>query len=408
MVCKANFQNKPFVNFPKNSLRLCAFFILLAVLGSPVVAQQPQYAPPPPPRKNTAVEIRIRYLLAPDISFNGFGSIPFQDSYESKGNIFLGTERSILYDDGFLSQDYIRTTLVGGGASNAERIPSPNTDSTAYFSYEDSSQVDPNDPSVLIFHRYASVGEVDEELSGKSNGSLGWEINYTKYLTNRRSLGLQVGFSFNGFDSRYNDRVDANLVVQEFRHRMAGGAEVPDLPDPIQNTDGSTTQRPYRGDIIRDDFESGDLLDWLAHENSEELIADGATIFAQADLRSSIYNVRLGPTYAAGFGNRFGMQVGAGVSALYYSGSFSAYEILLNPDNVNTPSRGLTTTEANDWQVGGYVDASAHYRINPWVSVFSGAQMQSGSTYTQENEERHANVDFGVQVFIHAGLGIRF
>lgn len=395
------------VNCDKYHMRLFTYFCGLLVLAVPAVAQQPEYVPPPPPTKNSAVEVRLRFLIAPDVSFQGLGNIPFRDSYSSENDILRGTERFINYDDGFLAQDYIEATLVEG-SEGGSAIPSPNTDATSNFAYSNEEQVDPNDPTSLLFHRYASTNNVDEELSGNVSGSLGWEVNYTKYLNRRRNLGLQVGFSFNGFDSRINDSIAADLYVLEFRHTMADGVDVPELPDPVENTDGSTTQPPYVGDAVREDPNSGDLLEWLASEETEELIADGATVETKADLRSSIYNFRAGPTYNLSFGRRIALQMGAGVSAIYYSGQFSAYESLQNPGSGENPSRGLTTTDETEWQVGGYVDASAHYQFNPWVSLFSGLQVQSGSKYEQENEERQANVDFSSQVYVHAGVGIRF
>jgi hypothetical protein len=396
------------VNWQRIHTRYLTALAALAVGVSGALAQSPRYTPPPPPTKNSTVELRLRYLLAPDISFQGLGTIPLRENYETQNNILLGTERGVFYDDGMLRQDYIRTSLVGGGADGAERVPSPDTAATSNFQYNSADQLDPNDPSALLFHRYASFSDPDVEFSGSSSGSLGWEINYTKYINRRRNLGLQVGFSFSGFDSRFNDSINADLYVQEFRHQMANGVIVPDLPDPVENADGSFTQVPYRGDAVRDDVASGNLLEWLAAEESEEWINEGATVDTKADLRSSIYNFRAGPTYSLALGRTFAVQVGAGISAIYFTGQFSAYEILQNPGGGENPSRPLTTTESNEWQVGGYVDASAHYYFSERVSLFSGAQVQSGSNYQQQNEERHASVDFSSQVYVHAGLGIRF
>ncbi|MEY3001603.1 MAG: hypothetical protein RL648_1817, partial [Verrucomicrobiota bacterium] len=255
---------------------------------------------------------------------------------------------------------------------------------------------------------YASQNDPLESFSGRSSGSLGWELNYTKFLNSKRNLGLQVGFAFTGFDSRFRDSIDADLYVQEFRHRMADGAVVPDLPDPLVDADGNETQEGYQGEVVREDVAIGDLLEWAASEQSDELLLDGAVVESQADLRSSLYNFRAGPTYTTNLFNKVALQLGAGVSALYYAGQLSAYEMLQNPAGGANPSRGLTTTQSEEWQVGGYLDASASYQFTDRVNLFSGMQLQSGSTYTQENEERRANVDFSSQVYVHAGIGIRF
>lgn len=382
---------------------------LMVALPGALLGQAPRYTPPPPPNKGVALEVRLRYLVPPNINFQGFGSIPFRDSYETSNNLILGTVRSVAYDDGFLGQDYVESTLVGGGQDGSELVPSANTAATSFFVYNNEDQVDPNDPTSLIFHRYASGNDPEEVFDGSSSGSLGWEINYTRFIDRGRKLGIQVGFSFNGFDSRFNESIDADLYVQEFRHQMADGALVPELPDPELDDDGNViSQPPYVGDAVVEDGAAVDLLQWLASEESEDLIADGATVDTKADLRSSVYSFRAGPTYTLNLGRSIGLNVGAGVSAMYFAGRFSAYEILQNPAGGENPSRGLLTTEEAEWQVGGYIDASAHYNFTDRVSLFSGLQVQSGSSYEQANEERRAEVDFNSQVYVHAGLGIRF
>jgi len=375
---------------------------LMAALPS-VMAQAPRYIPPPPPDKGVSVEVRFRYMLTPDIHFTGLGSIPFNENFRSENDIFLGTTRAIEYDDGYLRQDFVEANIVEG-ADNAQVIPSPNTAATANFGYLDAGQVGEEDPSLLTFHRYASQATPDEEFSADADSSMGWELNYTKYLRRLPNLGLQVGFSFNGFDSRFNDSIAADLWVEEYQHRMADGVPVPDLPEPDE--DGN--QPPYTGEVVREETEVTDLLEWVASSQTEELLEGGATVTTRTNLRSTMYNFRAGPTYGMAVGKRFGLQVGAGLSAIYFTGQFSAYEALNNPAGGIGPSRDMVTTNDEEWQVGGYLDASAHYQFSQRMSLFSGMQVQSGSAYSQENEGRQANVDISSQVFVHAGLGFRF
>lgn len=380
--------------------------------SAPLWGQAPEYRPPPPPSEHYSIEVRLRYLLAPDVSFGGFGSVPFMNTEASGSNPLVGTERSSQYDDGRLEQDYVTESLVAGGAEDGQRVPSPNTEATSNFTYFNEGQVAPDDPGALLFHRYAAVGDPEAEYSADADGSMGWEINYTKYLRWNRQLGLQVGFSFNGFDSRFNDTVSADLYVQEFRHQMAAGAQVPDLPEAQETSDGGSFQPPYDGPATRDEVDSGNLLEWAASEEAEEVIGAGAMVDTEADLRSSLYNLRAGPVYSLkigeGLGKGLGLRVGAGISAIYFNGDFSTYQILQNPGEGDNPSRGLLTTTEAEWQVGGYVDASAEYSFSRRLRFFSGMQLQSGSNYEQSNNETHAEVDFRSQIYVHAGFGIRF
>ncbi len=399
-----------FVRFT-NISRLKAVALLvtgLSVLCPLVYSQAPKYVPPPPPTKHAKLELRLRYLLQPDIAFSGLGTIPFRENNEFSNSLIDGTERIIIYDDGYLSQDYINKQLIENSVGQ-QLVPSENTDATSSFGYYNPDQVDrEGDPSTLIFHRYASSLDPAVEFEGSGSGSMGLELNYTKFLNRRRNIGVQVGFSFNGFDSRFNDSISADLYTQTFKHTMADGAEVPQLEE-VTDSEGNVTYRPYTGDRIRNEDDTNDLLEWLTSEEAtEELLEGGATVDSRADLRSSVYNFRAGPTYAKDFGEAFSLQLGAGVSALYVAGRFAAYEILSNTGALEVPTRAMSTTEDAEWQVGGYIDASAYYNLTERISMFSGMQVQSGSSYSQENEDRHATVDFNSQIYVHAGMGIKF
>lgn len=391
----------------KRALTRASLMGLLAVgVVDSALAQAPVYIRPEAPRKNSVFEVRARYLFTPDVQFAGLGNVPLGEGWVTGSNPFLGTERAIRYDDGYLVQDYISTELTAGEEGSG-LVPSPNVDATSNFGYFNESQRDGD--TALLFHRYASQGS-DEVIEANVGSSTGWELAYTKYISDRRRLGLQMGFSFNGFDSSFRNEIAADLYVMEYRHEMADGALVPDLVEGEPDADGNPTTDPYFGDGVREDVAEGDLLEWAATvpEGEESIIAEGATVQSQAELRSSMYSFRAGPTYSVNLGRRFSMNVGAGVSALYYTGEFSAYEVLQNPGEGNNPSRGLTTTRQTEWQVGPYVDATANYWLTERVSFFSGIQYQGGEGHRQYNEERSADVDFSSQVYAHAGFGIRF
>lgn len=399
-----------YVNFKKicNWKTGILLFLSTFLVSSGLLAQAPKYIPPPPPTKHITFELRLRYLISPDISFSGLGSVPFNEPFQTSGNLIDGTERSILYDDGYLTQDYMEVDIIDD-ALGTEFLPSSNTAATSAFNYQSPDQVDRDlDATTLMFHRYASNLDPSVEFEGSGNGSLGWELNYTKFINPRRNLGIQVGFSFNGFDSRFHDSIQADLYTISYKHQMADGAEVPELQE-VTDDEGNISYVPYTGDRILDSDGDNKLLEWLTSEEAtEELLQGGATVDTRADLRSSVYNFRAGPTYSVAMGEIFSFQFGAGVSAQFVNGRFSTFEILSSTTAVNAPRRPMNTTEEAEWQVGGYVDANAYYNFTDRVSLFSGMQVQSGSTYSQSNEDRFATVDFSNQIFVHTGFGIKF
>lgn len=387
---------------------------LLSLLILPLAelsAQAPRYTRPDPPSQNTIFEVRARFMLTPSVQFSGFGNIDYQQDRITSDNIALGTERGIVYDDGFIRQDYISTELVSDDGGS-EIVASGNTTATSFFGYSDPSQVDAAQPDVLNFHLYKSTG-TDVAYEAEVENGAGWELAYTRFLSDRRRLGWQIGFGFNGFDSTFNDSVTADLYIQQFSHQMAGGVNVPDLPtEETEDSEGNTVVETnvFVGDRVREDQDSGDLLEWAAQvvEGEETVELEGATVDSQARLRSTVYSFRAGPTYSLNLGSRFNFNLGAGVSAIYYSGNYSVFEQLQNPTGELDPARTLTAVQDDQWQVAPYVDASASYWLSRRVSIFSGVQYQGAESLEQSNEERHAAVDFKSQVFVHAGFGVRF
>lgn len=377
---------------------------LSLIFASSLLAQAPEYRPPPPPSKQGRLELRARYLLAPDVAFSGLGSVNIDRSPEQPNNPFndgSGSERNISYDDGRLSQDYEVIDRPEGGESR--RIPE-NNEGTGNFVYLHEDQVR-NDGKSLAFHNYRSESIEDASYAAETSDSMGWELNYTRFLSPQRKFGVQVGFAFSGFDSSFNDTINSNLYVEEFIHDMYGDDQVPEIP---KDGDGEP-QPPYRGSRERSEDGSDPILEWARDDNGEELIAEGASVRSAVELRSAVYSLRAGPTYQYEIGQRFAFNLGAGLSVIYYSGEFSAFETLLLPvDGTQNPTREKSMADAAEWQFGGYLDANAHFNMTERMSIFSGMQYQGGSNYTQSNSNRSVEVDFSSQIYVHAGMGIRF
>lgn len=361
-------------------------------------AQAPTYRRPPPPSRDSVFEMRVRYMFSPEVAFQGLGNVPFREDYVVPGDPFTGAERQITYDNGGLRQDYHQIRAEDGSS-----VLNPTTDGfTNAFRYENPGQIR-DGGAALAFERYSSVATPDTRFDGKASGSMGWELGYTRFINRSRNLGFQVGFSFNGFDSSFNNIVDADLIIQEFIHHFAAGQTAPDLPPP--NDDG--TQPPYQGSNIRPE-EGGSQISFTPSEMSERLEEDAARVRSQMEMRSAMYTFRAGPTYSAAFGQRINLNIGAGLSAVYYDGQFMALETLENADGGTLASRPRSMTDEQTLQLSGYVDANAAYFLNERVSLFSGLQYQSGGDHNQRNAEREVNVDFRSQIYVHTGIGIRF
>lgn len=343
----------------------------------------------------------MRYMFAPDVSFQGLGNIPFDNNYVSPGDPLTGAARQIEYDNGSINQDYYAIQTDGGTVF----VPTSDNISGA-FSYESADQIRAGG-NALAYHLNGAQSSSDIRYAGDAAASMGWELSYTRYLNSSRSLGLQIAFSFNGFDSSYNNLITADKLTREFIHNFQPGQQAPALPPSGEGSDGSTQQPPYLGSFIRPES-GGTQLDFNPSEINDDLAADAAQVRSQMELRSSIYTFRMGPSYKLTVGQRLNFNVGAGISAIYYDGEFAANETLLNTEGGEVARRTRVVDDDSTFQIGAYLDANAAYFLNQRVNIFSGVQYQGSSDYTQKNAEREVNVDFRSQIYLHTGIGVRF
>ncbi len=340
-------------------------------------------------------------MFAPDVSFQGLGNIPYRENHALPGDPLTGSERQINYDNGYIRQDYYAIDTEGG------TVRVPTSDNTSgNFAYISEDQVR-DGGNKIAYHLLGSQANTDLQYEGDASGSMGWELSYTRYINRSRTLGLQIAFSFNGFDSSYNDLITADKLTREFIHNFQPGQQAPALPPATEGSDGSTSQPPYQGPQIRPDT-GGTRIGFNPSEINDSVEADAAQVRSQMELRSSIYTFRMGPSYRLTIGQRINFNVGAGISAIYYDGKFAANEVLENADGGAMAQRTRTVDDDSAFQFGGYFDANAAYFLNQRVNIFSGVQYQGGSDYNQRNAEREVNVDFRSQIYLHTGIGVRF
>lgn len=356
--------------------------------------------PPPPPRKNE-IEIGARYLLSPDIFVRGLGEIPFNVFAEPETNVLLGTERTLRYDDGVIRQDYVAREVIGGDGQ-LETLPTSD-EVSSNFGFLDADQLRGLDDggTGVAFRRFASsIGDEAHAHEVGNSGSVGWEMRYRRFIDTSTRFALQVGFGFNGFDSSFDDTIQADLRVAEDIFRLLGA-----LPD-VDEDEGQA----FLGERIR--TEESTLIQW-SPENDDPLeftVDDGATVRSTVDFRSSVVSLRFGPTYDMDLFGRMSLSFGAGVATGLYSSKFSVFETMEIDDVLFAPTRERVITSDKDFFYAGYIDAGASYRINERVRFFSSVQYQgAGGEHTHRGrDERVVEVDLDTQIYVNAGFGIRF
>ncbi|MCC5805941.1 MAG: hypothetical protein JJU00_06385 [Opitutales bacterium] len=355
--------------------------------------------PPPPPRMNE-IEIGTRYLLSPDISVRGLGEIPFNVVEQTETNLVIGVERRRQYDDGVIRQDYQGREVVGGDGQ-LESVPTTD-EFSANFAFQREGQIrDLGDGETgVAFSRFAASPS-DPQFAHEvgSSGAMGWEMRYRRFIDTSTRFAMQVGFGFNGFDSSFDESIQADLRVAEDIFRLIGS--LPDFPEEGQ---------AYNGTRIRGDDSL--LIHWSPEEGEsrEFVVEDDATVRSSVDFRSSIVSLRMGPTYDMDLFGRMSLNFGAGIAAGLYSSKFSVFETMEIDSVLFVPQRELVVTADRDFFYAGYVDAGASYRINERVRFFSSVQYQgAGGDHTHRGQdERTVEVDLDTQIYVNAGFGIRF
>lgn len=389
-------------------------FLMLPGLAAQEERRPVRFERPAPPPKLNEIIIGTRMMLSPRVDFSGLGNVGFPQFTELGNHLIIvdqggfATERILIYDDGVIRQDFVREEIIGGDAA-LELAPSVDG-RTSNFVFRSQDQVQEDD--TVAFSRFATAPiDPHAEYRADSGNVMGWEIQYRRFIDRSPRFAFAVGVGFSGFDTSLNETVETDLLVQTFFHRLSGEGGRPTLPPPEFNDEGEVVrQPPFQGPRIRPDQPILVDFDPITQEPLEEVIAGGAEVSSSLEFRSAVVSLRAGPTYDLDLGRRFNLTFGAGLSASVYSSKFSVFEMIRLTDGQQFDRPGARRiTSDYDFLFGGYLDANASYRMNDRMRLFSGVQVHGmTSDYTQTNEARRAEVSIDNQVYINAGIGIRF
>ncbi|MDP0500142.1 MAG: hypothetical protein Q7P63_08565 [Verrucomicrobiota bacterium JB022] len=380
-----------------------------SLLAAPLFAQDPNYFRLPQAKPSLGqLEIGHSYMLAPDVNFGGLGNIAVPTIYEeenggarpSQGDLDPG--RYDKFADGHVGQDYIVKTV--DGFSYRER---PKDGKTGYFGYKEDRQVDPSleNQDNLALHNFGSVAS-DASYKGDGSSGMGFDLNYKRFLSEKKGLGWTAGFNFSGFDSDFNDSVDAGLRGTKYLYELTGD-DLAALPD----NDAKDGKKPYNGDDIRDDKDktfvslNPDLISGMTPDQLDDYTH---TVDGDIRFRSSMFSFRLGPTYNLDLTKRISLNFAAGVSSTYYSGTLDAIEFLNIEGLGQVGTTGLTKERNSDVLFGGYVETKAAYQLNERVNFYSGVQYQSSGNFNMAVDDYNVDVDLGSQMYVKTGFGVAF
>jgi hypothetical protein len=325
-----------------------------------------------------------KVLIGTEVTFLNLGDMPYIQSED--------TDNTFQFNDGYINL----------GVDNA--------DFTTDFQFDFSNATEGPDGNVESFTltRFRSAGR-GETRTENADLSAGWEIG-SRYdmwrLTNRITLGFTIAGGVSTMDYGFSDTINGDLFRQRVTLPVRGFGGIP-----IRDSGSYRSTEFGGGDYI--------LIDDLQFdESSEELVTqvlgDGTIVTVDSevqsiyDLRTSLGTVRTGTYFDIYLTEKLLIHLGVGISASYFSYSFSVDESLIS-STLSTPYTTSDSTSGGEWMPGFYAEANLVYRLNQKTSVYAGAQkhfMEDPDSITVE--QAAVDVRLGSPTMLQAGFEFDF
>ena len=272
------------------------------------------------------------------------------------------------YDDGFVRVD---------GSGNRGGL-------TWNWGYQSAAQIAGND-TVLM---HATAAPANLASSAQSDPQWGGEFFYKRRLARQSwgAWGVETALGYVDLDTWDSQTLTGNAVVTTDSYPLGG------LIPP---------QAPYAGSLTGPGVLIGD-----SPTRTVTALAAGQVVSGRRELEGSLYNVRLGPYLTWPLGDRFSVQLGAGLAVGVVSGEFSFTEKLAASGTVLATRTG--SSDRTDALWGGYAGVQFTYRLAKHVEAFAGAQFQYLQDFKVQAGAKEAELGLGETVFVTTGVQFRF
>jgi hypothetical protein len=280
----------------------------------------------------------------------------------------------ISYDDGFVGVD--KTGNAGGV--------------TTFWGYNSASQVD-TAADRLTFHGTDSFDTTGNEKV--SDIPVGFDMVYAGTIRewNRVSIGGELGFGFNLFDSRDRSPLAAMLNRSTGQYDI-GGTALP--PAPYRGTEDATP--PSQGGtapVISSDPVS---------QGSETV---PGTISGSRSLEGVLYHLRLGPLVRWEFYPRWTLNGSAGGVLGIFDADYHFNETITTAtSSLNNKGKFGTL----DMKPGGYAGAVVMYDSGSEWEVYLGGHFLTLGDEKVSSGGREATMHLGAAIYISAGINWSF
>ncbi len=279
--------------------------------------------------------------------------------------------------DHFFDDGYVRVDQTG----NAQQW-------TSYWGYENSSQYNPFDHTLLM-HRTTSVYASDSTSASQDDAPyVGLELAYGANLWNwrRARLGWEVGFGTLPIKiaDEPNRLINAN-VTQSIYSFDTAGIVMPTAPYHGGNSGIGPTIR--------------DIAAFVGLTNVSGMLSSSQIM--DADL----YAFRVGPSVNLELNRRLGAFAGVGPAVGRVSGDVQFKETIVAGSSSAANSGKIGATKV---VYGVYVNAAIMYHAAENADLYLGAQFMSMGDATLGGGGRQARLRLGGQTYISAGISWLF
>jgi hypothetical protein len=350
--------------FPVRSLILGS--ALAATAASGQSSDQPALKlQDPAPTLAGKFSLSYRAVFNSRASFSNLGGFP---ALTNPGPATGGTDH--VYDDGFNRVD---------GSGNAGGL-------TTFWGYQNASQLPGNDTVVMNSSTAAATG-ASRNLDGDPQH--GFELSYNHEigrLDHNIRWGIEAAFNWTSFT--FGDARSFNTDVTTISDAYALNGIIPPLP-PFSGT--AAGPGPLIGDTPT---------------RTTALVPGGGATSGSRSIDASIYGLRVGPYLELPLCQRCSLTLGAGFTVAVIDSEFRINENTTIA-GVGTQSFAARNSRA-DCLPGGYFSGQFNFAVTDRVSLFTGAQYQHLTRFSQQTAGRRANLDLGNTIAWTAGISFSF
>lgn len=340
-----------------------------------------------PVEPKTRLSVGYRLMFNVDFTFNGIGS----------------GEQSPFDPTDFTANRQFADGFVGGEAGPI----APGF--TNNYAFDSVDQVSDNPQSstgrALSLRRlFTDTSGADSAASGDPKGGSGWELKWRRRMLDLDggfSAGLIFGFGFNSLDAERSLQVQADLKSEVSRFEFPENFNLDGLEDGFDSVLAGNNAVPL---LNGQPFEVvGDIDEGRQVPVDESFEIDAAA-----------YTLRLGPVLEWQVLERLRLQMSAGFATMYLDSVFTVDQRIVFQEADATDGTGADIASSQvsrregQWLLGAFADASAFYRINRGVEVFSGFQYQGLEGFDQPAGTRSADISLDSAVVVELGLGFTF